>query len=125
MKRLADELSQIRECNSGSVDVIKVDIEGAELMALRGARALLSAEESPVIVMEVNPRALAFGGSDAGELLGLLASYGYDFFPVATYGQNTLNPWINGVAAKPAHRDRFPVLREWDLKPMDVARRAS
>jgi FkbM family methyltransferase len=59
------------------VDCIKLDVEGAELMALRGATALLSGPNPPVIVFEYNPdvsRRAGWGLSDIGHLLG---GFGY------------------------------------------------
>jgi FkbM family methyltransferase len=46
---------------SGAIDVpsvIKIDVEGAEMLVLRGARALLSTE-SPTLFLEVHSGALA------------------------------------------------------------------
>lgn len=93
------------------IDVMKMDIEGAELLALRGARALLAGEKAPVLVLEVNPRTLALSGNSAEGLLGLLEEFGYAYRPIATYGTHTHDPWTNGIAAKPVHLDRFPALK--------------
>lgn len=97
------------------VDVMKVDIEGAELMALRGGRALLSQDNAPLLILEVNPKTLAFSGSSVEELYGLLGEYGYRYYPIATYGLRTPIPWTNGIAAKPCHRESLRVLRETGL----------
>jgi FkbM family methyltransferase len=100
-----------------TVDVIKMDIEGAEPLALRGGRALLAGEQAPVIILELNPKTLAVSGSSQDELLGLLREYGYGYYPIATYGRDLPSPWSNGLAAKPAHWERFPALANWQLRP--------
>src|SRR5207249_1751412 len=47
-----------RECLSARVDLIKADIEGAELLMLKGAHATLSRwPDRPVILYESNPSA--------------------------------------------------------------------
>lgn len=92
------------------VDMVKIDIEGAELLALRGAAALLARDDAPLFVMELNPRTLSYGGAGSGDLLDLLKQHGYAFYPIATYYSDGPNPVTNGVVAKPAHWDRFPEL---------------
>ena len=63
----------IAEHDVGRVDVIKIDIEGAEMPALRGARDLLSGDDSPVLVLEFHPTTLAYSGHSPDDMLGLLA----------------------------------------------------
>lgn len=59
------------------VDVLKIDIEGAEILALRGAHRTLS-EYRPLILCEINPANLALvSKATAEDLIGLMASYGY------------------------------------------------
>jgi hypothetical protein len=53
-----------------------------------------------------------------GELLSLLSQYGYSFYPVATYGRHTPDPWTNGLAIKPHHFTHFPALNSWQLQPL-------
>ncbi|MEM6315117.1 MAG: FkbM family methyltransferase [Planctomycetota bacterium] len=50
-------------------DVIKLDVEGAELGALRGMAGLLSGERPPTLVVEVNGPACRAAGHAPGELL--------------------------------------------------------
>lgn len=61
------------------VDVIKMDIEGAELAALRGG-ALTLAKYRPILLMELSDRALNHQKASSTEVLSLLADYGYDVF---------------------------------------------
>lgn len=58
--------------------VIKLDIEGAEILALRGAAGLLAAPERPrVLFIEVHDTFLPGFGSSADEVYALLQKYGY------------------------------------------------
>jgi FkbM family methyltransferase len=61
----------------GSVDVIKMDTEGAELPILQGARGLLASDKPPTIVFEgYQPNCTAFGYK-VGDLLQFLRGHGY------------------------------------------------
>ena len=62
------------------VDVIKMDIEGAELAALRGASRTLE-RHRPMILLELSDRALQHQNASSREVLALLAQRGYQ-----TYG---------------------------------------
>lgn len=70
--------------------IVKLDIEGWEVRALRGARETI-ARHYPIIVCEVNAGALLRAGTSPAELHALLTSYGYrmrDMF--------TEEPWLAG-----------------------------
>ena len=67
------------------VRAMKMDIEGAELMALRGADRLLS-QHRPALLLEVNPPRLAAGGGSSRELVELLQFYGYTVEAVTADG---------------------------------------
>jgi FkbM family methyltransferase len=70
----------MRDHNVPRVDVMKVDIEGAELMMFRGARELLERADAPLILYE------GFGSLTRGfgyhpvEILWFLESCGYSLF---------------------------------------------
>jgi FkbM family methyltransferase len=78
------ELVQSRTLDSilagrGHVDVVKIDVEGAEGRVFRGARRLLE-EASTTIFFELAPPALAARSSmEALELLATVMDYGYRF----------------------------------------------
>lgn len=61
----------------GRVDIVKIDVEGAELKVLAGARALLTAMR-PVLLIEANPGALHGQGTSVGEVLELLRGLDYE-----------------------------------------------
>jgi FkbM family methyltransferase len=67
----------VRELNVQRLDVIKVDVEGAEVYVLRGAIHSLN-RFHPKIVAEVVLRQLENMKSSKQELFALLASLGYD-----------------------------------------------
>jgi FkbM family methyltransferase len=56
--------------------LIKLDIEGCEVAALRGAKETI-AKNRPVIIAEVNAGALARQGYDPQDLFSFLGAYGY------------------------------------------------
>jgi FkbM family methyltransferase len=64
---------------TAKVSCIKLDIEGAELDALRGAEALLRAH-GPALCIEVHPRMLREGGREPRQLRELLLDHGYALF---------------------------------------------
>ena len=63
------------------VHAMKLDVEGAEVAALRGATTILR-DHRPVLVLEVCAEALAGGGSTVGDLEALLAGAGYAWFEI-------------------------------------------
>jgi FkbM family methyltransferase len=59
-------------------DVIKMDIEGAEMLALQGMRELLTSSHAPRLVfVEIHPSFLEKFGSSAGECQRLFEEIGY------------------------------------------------
>lgn len=64
--------------------VMKLDVEGNELAALRGAHRLIS-ERHPTIVFELNPTTLARAGHAGHDLLALLGGFGYAFATIVDY----------------------------------------
>lgn len=61
------------------VDVVKLDVEGGEVEALRGMRGLLErSAPGPELFVECNPQALEQAGTSADELTALLAELGFD-----------------------------------------------
>jgi FkbM family methyltransferase len=59
------------------LDVVKVDIEGAEILALRGMRATLRRLKPRLIAIEVKDIVMQRGPGDEAALHGLLAECGY------------------------------------------------
>ncbi len=66
----------VDEAGIERVDLIKLDVDGAECEVLRGARETL-ARHHPPIVLELAPHVFEEVGSSIGELTSLLAAAGY------------------------------------------------
>jgi len=66
----------IQESGVSRVDVMKIDVEGAELLVLRGARQAL-ARYGPTLIVEVEDKKLRPMGASAAELKEFLRSQGY------------------------------------------------
>lgn len=62
------------------IDLMKVDVEGAELMVFRGGQRLLAATEAPIIMFETDELLTARFQSSSMVIKSILNQYGYDFF---------------------------------------------
>jgi FkbM family methyltransferase len=91
------------------VDVLKVDVQGAELMVLRGARRLLERPDAPVILYECFGFLTRRFGYHPVEIIWLLESCGYALF-VLNYKTGEINELASDyqydsvvIAVKPGH----------------------
>jgi len=76
-------------------DVIKMDIEGAEIRALRGACKLLE-EHQPVLFIEIHPWRLRDNfDSHPDEVISLLQSAGYNHMEIAPSQRRENTGWKN------------------------------
>jgi len=69
----------MRSHNISRLDILKVDIEGAEVKFLRGGLTAIS-EHMPIIVIELNPNALKVFGNNVFEIDEMLSRAGYVFY---------------------------------------------
>lgn len=72
------------------LDILKVDIEGAEVKFLRGGLATIS-QHMPIVVIELNPNALNVFGNNALEINEMLSRVGYVFYEPYTRGLRLLH----------------------------------
>jgi FkbM family methyltransferase len=94
-----------------AVDIIKVDVEGAELDVLKGGAGLLSREDAPILFIEFNPSALELAGANTYELYLALNRLGYDCFELEQLTHDS-KPVYNVLAKKPIHKWRFGDLKK-------------
>lgn len=70
----------------GGIALIKIDVEGWETYVLKGAKKLLSTEDSPVLLVEFTEEYAFAAGSNCYELYDLIRSFGYKWY---TYNKET------------------------------------
>lgn len=76
----------------GPLRLVKIDVEGAELLVLRGMQGILAARNGPQLIFEFCPKNL--GGKDVEDsIFDLLSEYGYSLFLIDSSGQ--LHPVAN------------------------------
>ena len=71
--------------------LLKMDVEGAEPMLLRGAKKLLRNGQIETILFEINEGALRRGGSSSAELVSLVKSFGYRIAGVGLFRAQMFN----------------------------------
>ncbi len=69
------------------IGLIKMDIEGAEPRALKGAREFMREHEQLVLVTEFSPVNLRSGGTEPGDFLELLSALGFRHSAISSDGE--------------------------------------
>jgi len=90
----------VRESGVTRVDVIKIDVEGAELLVLKGAGETLD-RYHPVVEVELIDEQLASMGASSAQVIAFLRSHGYAVRHVYGEFHNTefaFAPGVTGVA---------------------------
>lgn len=104
-----------------NIDLMKLDIEGAELNALRGATSLLSTRRVKYIQLEYNQTWLK-GNSSIEAILDLCNTFGYRLFRVSQKGLISI-PSYHYILDDFVFSNLFLVSNEADL-PLPVIRKA-
>lgn len=86
----------VQENKIERVDFMKIDVEGAELLAFRGAKSLLSRDDAPTILLEMGDMNTEGFGYKSCDLWDYLESLGYRLYALGSR-QETLRP-----ASRPA-----------------------
>ncbi len=73
------------------IKLIKMDIEGAEMLALRGMSDLLSASRAPDLLCEVDDALLSRMGARAEDLCEFLSSLGFQIYRLTPRGLQVVN----------------------------------
>jgi len=90
------------------IDLMKIDVEGGELEAFRGASRMLSAIR-PILICEVLDWVTRSWGYPAREIMSCLREHGYDWFDFRDDG--TISPH--------AQRDDYPDIRNFLAVPRE------
>ena len=77
----------VAEAKLTSVDFVKLDVEGAELDAIKGAAKLLTSKGRPVLMVEVYDSRTEPWGYQACEIVQHLAALGYEWFQLDVGGR--------------------------------------
>jgi len=78
-------IDQFSKHFGGKLDIIKIDIEGAEPLAFAGAQSVIAANPDLQIVMEWSPGQMQAAGFDVGEFLNTLSRMGLRFFRLGPF----------------------------------------
>ena len=62
------------------IDVMKIDIQGAEPFLLEGGRNVFSSPQAPDIFMEISPHDLKPANKNSRDLAGMLEGFGYSIY---------------------------------------------
>ena len=87
----------LRKNGVDRVDLMKIDVEGGELSALKGLEAMLEKNKVAMIVMEVSETMSAAFGYTPLDLFGYLTRFGYSLARLEAFGQS-----------RPVDGTRFP-----------------
>jgi FkbM family methyltransferase len=79
LKVQAVTLDTVSESGNRLVDVIKIDVEGAELMVLNGARGVLTENEQMLVMVEYSIGHFAQYGYTPQQLSNFMQAHGYRF----------------------------------------------
>jgi hypothetical protein len=69
--------AEVEAARLGQVDVLKMDVEGAEIDALHGAERLLTGPRAPALFLEANPITLRAAGASVDDMRRCVESFGY------------------------------------------------
>jgi hypothetical protein len=113
-------LDELTSTLGDGVALVKLDIEGAEVRALRGASDLI-ARSAPLLLVEVEPEHLARQGASVSDLKDTLAPHGYEAYAITAAAQlsKLAGAWLppdpvhpNLLLASPTRLERLSALAD-------------
>ena len=105
------------------VDFIKLDVEGAELDALKGATRLLRGAARPAMLVEVQDLRTQPWGYRASAIVEYLSSLDYRWFSLAPDG--SLHPISTALESYDANLVAFPCERTREFRPVNRPKTSS
>ena len=85
--------------NIERIRLLKIDVEGAEMMVLRGAQRMLRNRRCQYVLIEVNDSDLRTIGSSASEVFEFLRKCGYRLYRIGLFGLEPLLPQESVIEA--------------------------
>jgi FkbM family methyltransferase len=110
-------LDSYAQRNSVRPDVVKIDVEGAEVQVLRGMRTMLK-RDAPSLVVEVHPERMAELETSSADLVMLLQSSGYKVAEITNARQQGTEATLRPLAPGEGLEHHTTVFAE---RPTDVA----
>jgi FkbM family methyltransferase len=102
-------------------DIIKIDVEGAEMDVLRGASSLLK-QARPLLFLELHPTKLAGFSSSVPEIVEYLERTGYSFYKTSYFRlDGTLEPIDSIELSSLARSDMVICVPQGQAKAWDAA----
>lgn len=89
------------------IDLVKVDVEGAEAAVCRGGEGLLSSPSAPALLIELNDERLRAQGSSSALLASQLRHYGYRLFRTSPLNCIALTPHTVRACGLPPRCDEL------------------
>lgn len=88
-----------KQNNIGHINILKMDIQGGEMMALRGAHRMLSSQQVSLIYTELLFVPLYQGQASFEAILNYLASWGYKLFGLYNFALDKSGrlKWCDGL----------------------------
>jgi FkbM family methyltransferase len=108
--------SFVAEKAPGQVDVVKIDVEGAEARVLNGGRRMFSRADGPIVICELSDWTAHGVGSSAAEVWDLLSEFGYTMYTIhddargyrlSLCERKSRVEYMEVLAVKSGHRERF------------------